>query len=93
MANKHLKIFNDFWLPELPIAQTWQCFECNSWEGTDIPHLSAKQSGGSKCKDYIENLTCLCRKCHDRCHKDKDYNRKVRATTLRLIADKLEEEL
>ena len=93
MANKHLKIFNDFWLPELTIAQTWQCFECNSWEGTDIHHLSAKQSGGSKCKDYIENLTCLCRKCHDRCHKDKDYNIKVSATTLRLIADKLEEEL
>ena len=93
MANKHLKIFNDFWLPELTIAQTWQCFECNSWEGTDIHHLSAKQSGGSKCKDYIENLICLCRSCHTKCHSDKNYNLKARIINLENIADKLKDEL
>lgn len=90
---KHLKIFDDFWLPELTIAQTFQCAVCNSWEGTDVHHLSAKQSGGSKCKDYIENLICLCRKCHDRCHADKDFNIRARITNLRNIADKLESEV
>ena len=38
------------------------------------------------------NLHCLCRKCHELCHKDKDYNKEVRVTTLRLIADRLENE-
>ena len=90
---KHLKIFDDFWLPELTIAQTFQCAVCNSWEGTDVHHLSAKQSGGSKCKDYIENLICLCRKCHDRCHSDKNFNIKARIINLRNVADKLEGEV
>ena len=90
---KHIKIYDDFWLPELTIAQTWQCSVCSSWNGTYIHHVSAKQSGGSKCKDYIENLICLCRKCHDKCHKDKQYNKKARIINLRLIADKLESEL
>jgi predicted HNH restriction endonuclease len=49
--------------------------------------------GGSKCKDHITNLTCLCRKCHDLCHKSKDFNKSVQAKTLRLIADKIEEQV
>lgn len=90
---KHTQIFCNFWNDELTLSQTYQCFLCNSWNGTDIHHISNKALGSSKCKDYIENLTCLCRKCHDRCHKYKDVNKKVRIETLRLIADKLEEEL
>jgi len=90
---KHIKIFDDFWLPELTIAQTFQCAVCNSWYGTDIHHLSAKQSGGSKCKDYIENLICLCRSCDEKCHKGKDFNTKARIINLRNIADKLESEV
>ena len=90
---KHTKIFFDFWNDEFTLAQTYQCFSCSSWEGTDIHHIEPKQMGGSKCKDHITNLTCLCRKCHDLCHKSKDFNKSVQAKTLRLIADKLEEQL
>ena len=56
---KHIKIFDDFWLPELTIAQTWQCSVCNSWEGTDIHHISSRGLGSSKYKDFLENLICL----------------------------------
>lgn len=62
---------------------------CGEW-GADVHHLSNRQSGGSKCKDYIENLICLCRSCHDKCHADKEYNMKARVINLRNIADKLE---
>jgi len=93
MATKHFKIYDDFWLPELTIAQTYQCAVCHSWEGTDIHHLQAKQAGGSKCKDYIENLICLCRSCHNKCHSDKNYNLKARIINLENIADKLKDEL
>jgi predicted HNH restriction endonuclease len=64
---------------------------CGEW-GADVHHLSAKSLGGSKCKDYIENLICLCRSCHDKCHSDKQYNIKARVINLRDIADKLESE-
>ena len=89
---KHTKIFMQFWNPELTISQTYQCFGCNSWEGTDIHHLSSRGMGGSKndAKNYVENLICLCRSCHIRCHSDKNYNVQVRVNTLRLIADHLE---
>ena len=92
---KHLKIFDDFWLPELTIAQTFQCAVCNSWEGTDIHHLSSRGMGGSKndAKNYIENLICLCRKCHQTCHSNKEFNTKARIINLRNIADKLEMDL
>ena len=90
---KHIKIFDDFWLPELTIAQTFQSAVCNSWEGTDIHHLSSRGMSGSKCKDYIENLICLCRSCHNKCHKDKEFNTKTRIINLRNIADKLESEV
>ena len=90
---KHWKIYNDFWLPELTIAQTFQCTACGQWLGTDIHHIQNKGMSGSKFKDFLENLICLCRKCHDRCHKDKRYNKEARIKNLRLIADKLESEL
>jgi len=90
---KHTKIFTTFWNDELILAQSYQCFGCSSWEGCDIHHILSRGQGGSKCKDYIENLTCLCRKCHELCHKDKDYNKQVRVNTLRLIADRLEDDI
>lgn len=87
---KHTKIFMQFWNPEFTIAQTYQCFGCNSWFGTDIHHISNRALGSSKLKDYLENLCCLCRSCHEKCHSDKNYNIQVRVNTLRLIADHLE---
>ncbi len=85
----HINVFRNFWWDDLTLSQTEQCSMCGSW-GADVHHISNKGSGGSKCKDYIENLICLCRKCHDKCHSDKTYNTKARVTNLRNIADKLE---
>jgi uncharacterized protein with PIN domain len=31
---------------------------------TDVHHIDCKGMGGSKLKDFIENLMGLCRKCH-----------------------------
>jgi hypothetical protein len=32
--------------------------------GNDFHHIEARGMGGSKTKDTIENLMCLCRECH-----------------------------
>ena len=85
----HTDIYRKFWWDELTLSQTEQCVVCSQW-GADIHHISNKALGSSKCKDYIENLVCLCRKCHDKCHKDKTFNIEVRIINLRNIADKLE---
>ena len=89
---KHTKIFQDFWWDELTLSQTEQCAVCSQW-GADIHHISSRGLGSSKYKDFIENLICLCRSCHLRCHSDKNFNKKARIINLRLIADKLESEL
>ena len=85
----HTDIYRKFWWDELTLSQTEQCVVCSQW-GADIHHISNKALGSSKCKDYIENLVCLCRKCHDKCHKDKTFNTEVRIINLRNIADRLE---
>ena len=85
----HIDVYRNFWWDDLTLSQTEQCSMCGEW-GADVHHISNKGSGGSKCKDYIENLICLCRKCHDKCHSDKTYNTKARVINLRNIADKLE---
>lgn len=40
----------------------------------DVHHLDFKKMGGSKHKDYIENLIAVCRSCHDKCHDSKEFN-------------------
>ena len=35
-------------------------------EANDIHHINARGMGGSKLKDFIENLMALCRACHDK---------------------------
>lgn len=48
--------------------------ECCGKPAVDIHHLIAKGMGGSKTKDYIENLIAVCRKCHEKCHKSPIFN-------------------
>lgn len=43
------------------------CENCGK-HATDIHHIIPKGIGGSKTKDYIENLMALCRKCHELAH-------------------------
>ena len=42
--------------------------------GQDIHHIQARKLGGSKCMDFVENLICLCRDCHNRAESDKQFN-------------------
>ncbi len=39
------------------------CALCNQ-TATDIDHIENRGMGGSKLKDYPENLQALCRPCH-----------------------------
>ena len=51
----------------------------------DVHHIIARGMGGSKTKDYIENLMALCRDCHDKAHDSKiskDKQRKYHKITL-----------
>ncbi len=41
------------------------CEYCNSVFVVDIHHIDPRGAGGSKFKDFFENLIGLCRPCHD----------------------------
>lgn len=57
------------------------CVMCGK-EGVDIHHISARGIGGSRCKDYPENLAALCRICHTSAEMSSDFNALVRIKTL-----------
>jgi hypothetical protein len=40
------------------------CEVCDN-RGVDLHHIENRGMGGSKTKDYIENLICVCRQCHE----------------------------
>jgi len=48
------------------------CEVCNK-KAVDIHHIDCKGMGGSKQKDYIENLQALCRECHLKYGDKKQY--------------------
>ena len=58
---KHTKIYLEFF--NYGIEDFIPCEICAS-KGVDIHHIDARGMGGSKSKDVIENLMCLCRQCH-----------------------------
>ena len=39
----------------------------------DVHHVCARSMGGSKHKDFIENLMGLCRKCHEKFGDKKQF--------------------
>lgn len=41
---------------------------------TDVHHIDNRAMGGSKLKDYIENLAALCRGCHTVVEADEEQN-------------------
>jgi len=59
---KHTKIYTSFFgyisPSEIP------CEICTA-PAVDIHHIEPRGMGGSKLKDFIENLMGLCRNCHD----------------------------
>ncbi len=50
------------------------CEMCQQDRAVDIHHLDSRGMGGSKVKDYIENLMGLCRDCHNQAENDSAFN-------------------
>ena len=72
---KHTKIYINYY--DYCETDTILCEICNS-VAVDIHHLIAKGMGGSKTKDYIENLIAVCRDCHNKCHASIEFNTKAK---------------
>lgn len=59
---KHTKIYLDHY--RYGEQDTILCEWCGHNIAVDINHIEARGMGGSKEKDYIENLVAMCRECH-----------------------------
>jgi hypothetical protein len=46
------------------IDDYFACEVCDN-RGVDLHHIDARGMGGSKDKDDITNLICVCRQCHE----------------------------
>ena len=79
---KHTKVYMTFFY--LDESDFIGCEMCGS-PGQDIHHIQARGLGGSKCMDFVENLICLCRDCHNLAETDKEFNVYVRIRHLELI--------
>jgi hypothetical protein len=53
--------------------------------GVDVHHIQRRGMGGSKEKDYIENLVGLCREHHERAEADPAFNREIKGQHLSRI--------
>lgn len=60
------------------------CTTCGS-RAVDIHHIDPRGMGGSKQKDFIENLAALCRLCHNKAESSKDFNQLVKDNHLKLL--------
>ena len=60
------------------------CTTCGS-RAVDIHHIDARKMGGSKTKDFIENLAALFRLCHDKAESSKEFNEQVKQKHLKLL--------
>ena len=58
----------------------------------DIHHISPRGMGGSKLKDYPENLIALCRECHEEVERCKEKNKRCKIIHLKNIIKKIEDE-
>ena len=72
---KHTKIFLDYFGFD---KTDFIACECCGAKAVDVHHLDSKGMGGSKTKDFIENLIAVCRGCHNKCHDSKDFNNEAK---------------
>jgi len=69
-VKNHTKIYFDSY--GFDTSDTILCEVCGN-VAKDIHHIQRKGMGGSKTKDFIENLMALCRECHDFYGDKSDY--------------------
>jgi len=82
MAKKHTKIYMDFF------GYTKGDYIPSEMSGAPcqaVHHISPRGMGGSKTKDYIENLVGLTHVEHDKAESDKSYNEQVRIKHIEFI--------
>ena len=72
---KYVKIYMDY--HDYVLDDVILCSSCNS-VAVDIHHISGRGLGGSKNKDFIENLIALCRRCHIKAETDKNFNNQLK---------------
>ena len=72
---KHVKIYMDY--HDYVLDDVILCSACGT-VAVDIHHLEGRKMGGSKNKDFIENLIALCRRCHIKAETDKNFNNQLK---------------
>ena len=65
------------------------CEMCQQDRAVDIHHLESRGMGGSKNKDYIENLMGLCRDCHNKAESDSMFNMFCKIKHLELVCHQI----
>lgn len=79
---KHTKIyFSYFGFDETDFIS---CEICGA-KATDIHHIDARGMGGSKSKDFIENLQALCRQCHTQYGDITEFKPKLKEVHLKYM--------
>jgi len=81
---KHTKIYLDYFDYGYHQDEFIPCELCKS-KCTDVHHLDPRRMGGSKTKDYIENLIGLCRNCHDKCERNTELNEEAKIKHLEFM--------
>lgn len=66
---KHTKVYLDYFGLHGGFIPCEVCYK----QANDIHHIECRGIGGSKTKDFIENLMALCRSCHEKYGDKKQY--------------------
>ena len=80
---KHVKIYFDAF--KYGTEENIPCELCNR-PAKDIHHIDARGMGGSKTKDYIENLMALCRECHMKYGDIKEHKEWLKSVHLKHLS-------
>ena len=61
-------------------------------EAVEIHHISPRGLGGSKLKDYPENLMAVCREHHNKAERDEEFNKLCKIIHLKKVIKHIEDE-
>jgi 5-methylcytosine-specific restriction endonuclease McrA len=82
---KHTRIYLDYF--SYCEDDVIVCEVCNKTVATEIHHIENRKMGGTKTKDYIENLQAICRGCHIRFGDLKQHKEYLKQVHLNHIKD------